>query len=564
MSTVSVIRAVLSSLHTHAWNPLAAQKEHSGAYINSGGLYINWERLINWALIDPIIDVNDPLGVSTNQLNQGFVEINNHDPQVCLLYLLAVSSYKIAVPTDTSFDLPNASGYMGISQFVDHISNQNASYPFGDFKPQLGATNYGGYSNPKGWIYWALLQIYLNLQNSPLLTAQQISNLQQSALYAAWTYYNSWYQVNGGTGNIYDSSTGTYACSQSMLCATALLDACQRWPAQIVTGMFYLASGATQSTTLWNAAANATINTVINNGAYNNTYKLWYALMTVNLSGGADTPTNTQGKVEQNAEVSEGLVRAYELLLGSNPTLANQCLSLASATIQTAYALIWDATYGGYYFGYDLAGGGLINTYKETRSTALMLRAVHRYNHNSLSFASLEAAIISVLCSGFYQAQGETGYLYRLLPNMGIFVNGYSSLNTTLNGGVSAGGTSIVVTSAAWYNGGAAQTTTLVLEPGVTGKEEEIIALITGSGSPFVANNSISLLAGTTLKYSHSNGAVVGSIPPYSVAGYAYKNSETQYTAEAMGSVIADLLLTLTPIQDIIYMRLDKRVGLIM
>lgn len=469
--------AVISNMWTHAWNTQAATKQHNQSYLITGGMYINWDQNINWSSYDQYTDIN-MASVDSNMPAHGLTSINLHDPQVCLQYLRTVSQYKNNAPNDHTFDGNNAAGYMSVSSMVDHVYN--------DFLPRYTSGTFGGYSNPKGWVYFALLDCYLNLQYSPLLTATQLTHLQQAALYQAWTYYNSWYdstaQVFGDTGS------HTYQPSQSLLMCAALLDACQRWSTQITTGMFYLASGAAQSPTLWTNAANAGIASIASRGSFNATTGLFYGVMNIKDGLTTDTINSTQAKLGDLAEVAQAYIRLYNLT-GTSTYLTN-----ANNLLKTLELLFWDNQFGGYWFAINGDGTGLVTNYKECRATAHMLIAYHMYNAISPLYIDKERSIVYILCVKMYKLYGGTGFWYRVNSDIdySVFLDNYApAFSSTLSAGASAGASSIQIQSSVGL--GKSGSIDLILDMGQAAEEElafTLPATIVGGGNTDLASDT--------------------------------------------------------------------------
>lgn len=631
---LDVTLPILTTLYQNGWNTQASAKQHSQTYLLTGGLWINWSPSINWSHYSLLFDINYPLSIDNNALSHGETTANNHDPQVCLDYLAAICRYKAAFPNDTQFDLPNQSGYMGISQMVDHLTAQGTGLGAGDFKPQLGATNYGGYSNPKGWVYFSLLSCYEVLQNSPLLTAQQVQNLLQSTLYAAWTYYNQWYfhsiSVGGtsyttntifNTGNgstlsatlsapaspgdtslvlsramnasgkgptvgtltltdtvngnetltyyglgpsittlplatpvqfahdvgtaisVPPQTTYTYSPSQSLLCAAALIDASWRFPSLIQTGMFYSATNAPQSPALWVQAGQNVVAAVLGTrygyaSSLNPQYGLLYTIMGTNagLAGpGQDVPMNTQAKIENNGEVVEGLVRLGVLLL------TDWLIEAARLVVTSAWRYLWDAKLGGFFFAYDMKANQLQGGYKETRSTALMLRGIHALNEVVPIYGLEEQEIVSLLCNQYLLQQQTPGYTYRLTPNFSVYVNSYQPhWNSYLTQDAPAD--SSVVVSRTGTGSGLGGTWDLLYLGANTPTEEMVVFGYPPQGTgPYSWTVNPKFGGGTgVFQQNHKAGDILEAPPPV--------NAEVGYTMEAMASTIEHLLFTLTPV----------------
>ncbi len=344
----TVVGQVLTNMHQHAWNE-NAMTHHTV----TGGLYINWK------MSDPSI---------TNVTNPGADgdTDHNHDPQVDLLYLKSLAEYHQLHPQDTTYndDLQRATSLILV-----------------DFK---------NYSQPKGWIYFALLKVSSLLHNTALMdTAHSVAN----------NFYTHSYDPT--LGFVYDRThtPGVYNSDHTLTCGVALIDAGIRW--NIPT---------------WVTAGEKTVEHTIA-VALDPQYHLFYYSMVVS-NDGHDIVSNYKAKPETQGQIVDALLTAYTLVH------SQQYLDVAKQVLQAIVQTtnMWDTTLGGYYFAFNLSTGTPITAYKETRSQSLMLLALHHYDTLiQPQYTSQEHQLIDVLTNHFYNSTYH-GYFYRTTVDFQVFV----------------------------------------------------------------------------------------------------------------------------------------------
>ena len=344
----TVVEQVLTNMHQHAWNENAMT--HNTV---TGGLYINWK------MSDPSI---------TNVTNPGADgdTNHNHDPQVDLLYLESLAEYHQLHPQDTTYndDLQRATSLI-----------------LADFK---------NYSQPKGWIYFALLKVSSLLHNTALMdTAHSVAN----------NFYKHNYDPT--LGFVYDRThtPGVYNSDHTLTCGAALIDAGIRW-----------------NTPMWVTAGEMTIEHTIK-VALDPQYHLFYYGMIVSRDG-HDTVSDYKAKPATQGQIVDALLTAYTLVH------RQQYLDIAKQVLQAIVQStnMWDTSLGGYYFAFNLSTGTPITAYKETRSQSLMLLALHHYDtliHPQ--YTAQEQQIIDVLTKHFYESTYH-GYFYRTTSDFQVFV----------------------------------------------------------------------------------------------------------------------------------------------
>ena len=344
----TVVGQVLTNMHQHAWNVNAMT--HNTV---TGGLYINWK------MSDPsITNVTNP-GADGNT-------DHNHDPQVDLLYLESLAEYHQLHPQDTTYkdDLQSA-----------------ISLVLADFKT---------YSQPKGWIYFALLKVSSLLHNGALLdTAHSVAN----------NFYTHDYDPT--LGFVYDRnhSPGVYNSDHTLTCGVALIDAGIRW-----------------NTPAWVTAGEKTVEHSIA-VTLDPKYHLFYYSMVVSKDG-HDIVSNYKAKPATQGQIVDALLTAYTLV--HRQQYLDVATQVLQAIVQTT--TMWDTTLGGYYFAFDLSKGVPITAYKETRSQSLMLLALHHYDTLIRpEYTVQEHQLLHVLTSDFYNATYH-GYFYRTTVDFRVFV----------------------------------------------------------------------------------------------------------------------------------------------
>jgi len=342
----AVASQVLANMHLHAWNPAAMTH---GA--TTGGLYINWK------MDDPAIaNVTSP-GPDGNALH-------DHDPQVDLLYLTALTEYRQIHPNDET-------------------SND-------DFQRTLVLvlTDFKQYSQPKGWIYFYLLKDGLWLHNAALVN---------EAHSAANNFYTRWYDPV--LKFVYDRVPGNYNTDHTLTCGSALIDAGMRWhqPA-------------------WVSAGEHTIDHTLS-VALDPRYHLFYYSMTVS-DDGRDRVSNYKAKPDIQGQAVDALLTAYTLLQ------RREYLDAATQVLQSLLTTsgLWDDARGGLFFALDMQSGTTITKYKETRGQSLVLLACHHYNQLMPGqFEQRQQQLVQALIDHFYQHTYH-GFFYRLSANFQIYV----------------------------------------------------------------------------------------------------------------------------------------------
>jgi len=344
----TVVGQVLTNMHQHAWNENAMT--HNTV---TGGLYINWK------MSDPSI---------TNVTNPGADgdTDHNHDPQVDLLYLESLAEYHQLHPQDVTYndDLQRATSLI-----------------LADFK---------NYSQPKGWIYFALLKVSSLLHNAALLdTAHTVAN----------NFYTRSYDPT--LGFVYDRShhPGVYNSDHTLTCGVALIDAGIRW-----------------NIPAWVTAGEKTVEHTIA-VAQDPQYHLFYYSMVVS-NDGHDIVSNYKAKPETQGQIVDALLTAYTLV--HRQQYLDVAKQVLQAIVQTTN--MWDTTLGGYYFAFNLSTGTPITAYKETRSQSLMLLALHHYDTLiQPQYTAQEQQLVDVLAHHFYNSTYH-GYFYRTTVDFQVFV----------------------------------------------------------------------------------------------------------------------------------------------
>lgn len=347
-----IAQQVLTNMHLYSWNPNAM----TGG-MTTGGLVINWK-------------MDDPAVINMVRPGPDGNPLHNHDPQVDLLYLMALADYSQLHPSDTTFN-------SDLARMLPFIH-----------------TNFNQYNLPKGWIYFGLLKIAQYTHNSTLM---------QDAYNTAKSFYQSWY--DSSLGLVYDNShfPGDYATSHSLQCGAALIDAGIHW-----------------NQPNWVTAGEKTIDHILAI-ALDPTYHLFYNSMTVSYRG-QDTVENYQFKPSTQGDAIDALVTAYSLTAHANYlAVAKQVLSSMFGSIG-----LWDQKYGGFSFAYDPSIHKLETDYKETRSQSIMLYGIHHYNQISPDFIPQEQQLTAVIVSGFYNAKYH-GFFYRVAPDFSVYVSHTSS-----------------------------------------------------------------------------------------------------------------------------------------
>jgi mannose/cellobiose epimerase-like protein (N-acyl-D-glucosamine 2-epimerase family) len=314
---------------------------------------------INWKMSDPSI---------TNVTNPGAdgETDHNHDPQVDLLYLESLAEYHQLHPQDTTYsnDLQRATALV-----------------LADFK---------NYSMPKGWVYFALLKAGTLLQNTALIdTAHSVAN----------NFYRHSYDAT--LGFVYDRShhPGVYNSDHTLVAGVALIDAGIRW-----------------NTPAWVTAGEKTVEHTIA-VALDPQYHLFYYSMVVG-NNGHDSVSNYKAKPATQGQIVDSLLTAYTLV--HRQQYLDVAKQVLQAIVQTTN--MWDTTYGGYYFAFNLGTGTPITAYKETRSQSLILLALHHYDTLiQPQYTVQEQQLVDVLTKHFYDSTYH-GYFYRTTTDFRVFV----------------------------------------------------------------------------------------------------------------------------------------------
>lgn len=344
----TVASQTLENMHLHAWNPAAMT--HG---VTTGGLYINWQ-------------MGNPARTNATRPGPDGNSQHNHDPQVDLLYLTALSEYRQLHP--------EANAYRDDFQ-------RALSLVLADFQQ---------YSQPKGWIYFYLLKNGLWAQNAALLAeARSVAN----------NFYTRWYDP--GLRFVYDRvrSPGTYNVDHTITAGAALIDAGLRWhqPA-------------------WVSAGENTINHALA-VALDPQYHLFYYSMTVS-DDGRDRVANYKAKPDIQGQAVDALLTAYALLQ------RKEYLNAATQVLQSVLTTsgLWDGARGGLFFALDMRTGTTIPDYKETRGQSLVLLACHHYNQLiARRFEQCQQQLVQVLTDHFYQRTYH-GFFYRLSASFQIYV----------------------------------------------------------------------------------------------------------------------------------------------
>jgi hypothetical protein len=344
----TVASQVLTNMHLHAWNPNAMTKG-----VVTGGLYINWK------MSNPsITNVTNP-GADGNPQH-------DHDPQVDLLYLTALSEYHLLHPQDHTYDSD---------------LSRTTSLVLADFR---------NYNLPKGWIYFYLLQDSSMLHNSDLFN---------EAYTAARNYYIHWYDPVLGFVYNKTHTPRLYNPNYTLSCGAALIDAGLRW-----------------NQPDWVKAGEKSIDHTITN-ALNPQYHLFYNIMIVSNSG-QDQVQDTKAEAGPQGQAVDALITAYSL------THDQQYLDVATSILKSLFGAsgLWDSSPGGFFFALDMKTGKVITNYKETRGQALVFIGLRHYDQiKEASFAQQEKQLIDVLTNHFYQ-QTYHGFFYRVTADFQIYV----------------------------------------------------------------------------------------------------------------------------------------------
>lgn len=349
-STIDLIaQQVLSNMHLNAWNNDAVS--HG---VVTGGLYINWK-------------MSDPAVKNVTRAGPTGDALQNHDPQVDLFYLTALSEYRQLHPQDHTY-----SGDMA----------RATNLVLADFRR---------YSLPKGWIYFYLLRDGLWLHNLGLIN---------EARAIAANFYTRCYDP--ALGVVYDHahSPGDYTPNHSLQVGAALIEAGQRWHQPD-----------------WVNAGEKTIDHVIA-AALNTRYHLFYDSMMVSRDG-HDQVQNDKSRPTTDAEGTSALLIAYKL------TRHQQYLDVANQVLHSLCVSsgLWDTSRQGFFFAFNFANDSVIKNYKETRSQTQALVAVHQYNQlQQQQLQRQEQQLIGVLTDHFYQRDYH-GFVYRLTPDFHLFTS---------------------------------------------------------------------------------------------------------------------------------------------
>ena len=348
-ATIDTISSqILTNMHLHAWNPQAMTKG-----VVTAGLYINWK-------------MNDTAVTNVTNAGPDGNSQHDHDPQVDLFYLTALSQYHLLHPQDHTFDAD---------------LSRTTNLVLADFQK---------YSLPKGWIYFYLLQDGSMLHNAALVDeAHTVAN----------NYYIQWYDP--ALGFVYDRShtPGNYSPNNTLTAGAALIDAGLRWRQPD-----------------WINAGEKTINHAISN-ALNSQYHLFYNGMGVSKSG-QDPVLDAKAEAGPQGQIVDALVTAYTL------THQQQYLAVATQMLQSLFGSsgLWDTSRGGLFFALDMNKGKVITNYKETRGQSLVLIGLRHYDgleHDQ--FSQQEQQLVEVLTKHFYETTYH-GYFYRVTADFQIYV----------------------------------------------------------------------------------------------------------------------------------------------
>lgn len=336
---------------------------------------------INWKMDQP--GITNALGLGPSDATQG-----NHDPQVDLFYLASLGDYHLLHPQDTTYN-------GDIARATTLVLN--------DFRD---------YSLPKGWVYFYLLHAGQTLNNA---------NLVQEAYTVASRFYSSWYDPTLGFIYNHAHPPMNYSTYHSLEAGAALIDAGQRW-----------------QNSNWVNAGESTIDHVIA-ASLDPRYHLFYNNMLVAYDG-HDRVENYQAKPSTQGEAVTALVTAYTL------THRQQYLDVADQVLQSLFGAsgLWDQQRGGFFFALDMGNGKLLNDYKETRSQALVLLSLLKYDQAQQQqglevrarfisppgtrlispplYTRQTQQLVSVLTDHFYQATYH-GFFYRVTPDFQIYMD---------------------------------------------------------------------------------------------------------------------------------------------
>ncbi|WP_376796157.1 hypothetical protein [Thermogemmatispora sp.] len=348
-SVQAVVEQVLENMHEHAWNERAMTHGR-----RTGGLFINW-------------NMSDPQRVNALGPGPSAKTLEKHDPQVDLLYLNALSTYR-------------------------RLSSKRMSY-----QPDLQRTltvvklDFLDYNLPKGWIYFSLLAAGLALPDPSLV---------EEARSLAGRLYRFWYDPR--VGAVYDRlhRPPDYSTAHALESSVALIDAGRRW--QVAA---------------WREAGERTLRHVVSQ-AFDPHKRLLYERLVVGPAG-HDLPQNDEVRAASQGEAVSALVLAYRL------TGQRRYLSLAGTLLQSLFVTsgLWDQQRGGLYFALHLRDGRVIRDYKETRAQCLTLTSLQLYNAQAeVPFLQEERSLLALLLGPFYE-HSHHGYFYRLRADFQIYVS---------------------------------------------------------------------------------------------------------------------------------------------
>jgi hypothetical protein len=347
LSIDTMVRQVLTNMHLHAWNPQAMT--HG---VISGGLFINWR-------------MDDPAITNVTRPGPDGDTLHNHDPQVDLLYLTALSEYQQLHPHDQSF-----------------AADLRRTLP-------LVLADFQNYSQPKGWIYFYLLKNGIMNHDAALV---------QETYHLAGNLYARWYDPR--LGFVYDRThIPHYNTDDTLTSGAALIDAGVRWQQPE-----------------WIRAGEKTIDHTLA-VALNPRYHLFYYGMLVG-NNGSDRVANYKAMPSIQGQIVTALLNAYTL------THRRRYLDIAGEVLRSLLGTsgLWDRARGGFFFALDMSAGRLITEYKETRSQSLALISLHDYNRLLPGrFAQQEQQLVQVLVEHFYQSSYH-GFFYRVTTDFHVYV----------------------------------------------------------------------------------------------------------------------------------------------
>lgn len=394
-AVVAIAQGVLTNILQHGWNPDAAYKGNYKPAPGPGGLFINWQY-------------NDP---SITNVQGNGVDITpyqtNHDPQVCLRYLQCVAKYLQISPQERQHLDNPAFPHTRLNTFLWHVIQ-----------------DFTGYSTPKGFIYFSLLETGQKLRHQALLSLAK--SVAQSFMRS---YRNGYFWSYKATG-------ATYSTNSCMGVSAALLDNALRFPNEtFYNTTFKMTQGASDCI----LAAKSGLDHILA-VARDATYGLCWDTMSVDYVAGNDQPVpiahttnHFSSRASTSLECAEHLLTAARILgnpdsgnihpLLDDPIRATTYQNAAYQMVNSVYALMWDTTLGGFFFNVDTTGYSVTRIYKETRATATAIRAYLQTQAFTTGYAPYLQQCVNVLCDDtkFYKSLAP-GYVYRTKTDFSFYV----------------------------------------------------------------------------------------------------------------------------------------------